>query len=223
MVADMNGRLRRTQKGRDEVLKKTHILTQSERLLLVVADGITTTEGLQWKLRGLSKRRFKLAIADLTAKGLLEEYIPSENQSLEKLDVSIIEQFVRQDPLDPITITALRLKPDSSVRAVKSSVVPEPEHKVISTISTDSALNPLTEVDFYLPLEVQVDLPVAPDWRPDSSISNIITANGAEEDNGSSIRRMKRQKRGRRVQIGYWLLFAGLICLIVSIAITKFH
>ena len=57
----------------------------------------------------MAKRRFTLAIADLTARGLVEE---SKNPMLvpDRLDLQLVERFVRQDPADPITITALYLQ-----------------------------------------------------------------------------------------------------------------
>lgn len=208
MAANINARLQRTQRGRDEIRDKSHALTQSERLILALVDGITPTEGLKRKLPGMVERRFRLVVADLIAKGFVEQGGPTANPQPEILDAAILEHYVRQDPLDPVTITALTLQPGRigvpRVAAVSENVVPVARDMEGTDTSESSG------VDFYLPLEAQV--PIAP---------NLITANGADQRQRTSARRMKRARRSRNIQIGYWLLFAGLVCAVLVIALMR--
>lgn len=210
MAANINARLQRTQRGRDEIRDKSHALTQSERLILAMADGITPTEGLKRKLPGVVERRFRLVVADLIAKGFLEQGGPTANPSPEILDAATLEHYVRQDPLDPVTITALTLQPGRigvpRVAAVSENVQKIPAARDMEGTDTSES----SGVDFYLPLEAQV--PTA---------SNLITANGADQRQRTSARRMKRARRSRYIQIGYWLLFAGLVCAVLVIALMR--
>ena len=78
-------------------------------------------------------------------------------------------------------------------------------------------------VDFYLPLEVQIPGSQTVPAFQVASAPNLITANGAELREETTARRMKRARRSRQVQIGYWLLFAGLVCAVLVIALLRLH
>src|ERR1700739_4942980 len=112
MVANSSARLRRTQRGQQEIRHKSHVLTQSERLVLVLADGYTVMDGLRLKLQGVADRHFKLGVADLLAKGFVEKVVVPNRQP-EVLDALLVESYVRQDALDPISIVELTLQPKS--------------------------------------------------------------------------------------------------------------
>jgi hypothetical protein len=94
MALNINARLKRTQRGQSEVRQKSHTLTQGERLILVLVDGVMPTDQVSRKLRGMSERRFKLAIADLIAKGFVEETVPALDDRPEVLEREIIENYV---------------------------------------------------------------------------------------------------------------------------------
>ena len=195
-----NIKLQRTPKGEAEIRKKSNALTQSQRLILAAVDGVSQVADLQRKLGGMAKRRFTLAVADLTARGLVAE---SRNQIVpDKLDPQLIEHFVRQDPSDPITITALYLQAPS--RPVAKPAM--------------SASKPSPDVDFYIPLTPR-DKPPPAQWQPPENVK-LITGNsgGGEEKSSSSRRRARRAQRSRQIQIGYWLLFAGLVCGVIGFA-----
>jgi hypothetical protein len=68
MAPNVNPRLHRTQRGVKEIRKKTHVLTQCERLILALVDGESSIDVLKRKLSGVIERRFRLAVADLRAK-----------------------------------------------------------------------------------------------------------------------------------------------------------
>jgi hypothetical protein len=146
----------------------------------------------------MAKRRFTLAVADLTARGLVEE---ARNPLVaDKLDLKLIEHFVRQDPADPITITALYLQ-----------APPRPVAKPVMSASKSSS-----EIDFYIPLTPR-DKPAPAIWQPPDDAKLITTNSGGEEKGSSSRRRARRAQRSRQIQIGYWLLFAGLVCAVIAL------
>ncbi|HEX8955688.1 MAG TPA: hypothetical protein VF798_05415 [Burkholderiaceae bacterium] len=191
-------KLQRTFKGESEIRKKSHSLTQSQRLVLASVDGVSQIAELQRRLGGMAKRRFALAVADLTARGLLEE---AKNPMAvpDKLDLYMVERFVRQDPSDPITITALYLQaPPRSVAKPAMSSKPSPE------------------VDFFIQLTPNV-APAPAKWQPPEDAKLITGNSGGEPKSSSSRRRARREQRSRRIQVAYWLLFAGLILAVIGV------
>jgi hypothetical protein len=202
-MAANNIKLQRTPKGEAEIRKKSNALTQSQRLILATVDGVSQIAELQRKLGGMAKRRFTLAIADLTARGLVQE--AHNTMVADKLDPQLIERFVRQDPSDPITITALYLQ--APARPVAKPVM---------------SSKPSPEVDFFIPLTPR-DKPAPPKWQPPEGAKLVTTNSGGEEKSSSSRRRARRAQRSRQIQIGYWLLFAGLICAVVFLALWFRH
>jgi hypothetical protein len=204
MALNTNARLIRTQRGQGEVRQKSHTLTQTERLILVLVDGITPIDQIPRKLRGLTERRFKLALADLKAKGLVEEAASASVDGADVLERGAVESFVRQDALDPITISSLTLQPQNWVP--KPKLVGEPK-------AADKADDEQTGgVDFYLPLEPQAPIVTATPVFQVASAPNLITVNGADQRAVTSAASVKRARRSRKIQIGYALLFAGLLC-----------
>ena len=189
-------KLQRTPKGDSEIRKKSHALTQSQRLILATVDGVSQITELQRRLGGMARRRFTLAVADLTARGLLEE---AKNPMAvpDRLDLQMRERFVRQDPSDPITITALYLQ-----------APPRPVAK--------PAMSNNTEVDFFIQLTPN-SKPAPAQWQPPEDAKLITGNSGGEEKGSSSRRRARREQRSRRIQLGYWLLFAGLVLAVIGV------
>ena len=192
-------KLQRTSKGESEIRKKSHSLTQSQRLILATVDGVSQLGELQRRLSGMARRRFTLAVADLTARGLVVE---SKNLIAvpDKLDLQMVERFVRQDPLDPITISALYLQapPRPAAKPAMSS-------------------KPSPEVDFFIPLKADYK-PAPAQWTPPEDAKLITGNSGGETKGTSSRRRARREQRARQIQIGYWLLFAGLVLAVIGVA-----
>jgi hypothetical protein len=201
-MAANNIKLQRTPKGEGEIRKKSHALTQSQRLILATVDGVSQIAELQRRLGGMAKRRFTLAVADLTARGLVEE---SRNPMLvpDKLDLQMVERFVRQDPSDPITITALYLQ--APPRSAPKPAMPS---------------KPSPEVDFFIQLTPN-SKPAPAQWKPPED-AKLIMGNSGESKGGSSRRRARRAQRSRQIQVGYWLLFAGLV-LAVTAVVAWYH
>lgn len=95
----------RTESGRNEIKNKMHGLTQSERLALIVIDGVSTYGELRKKLKGLSEERFDRALTKLLQKSFVFEVLLADGEhAAEEFDSKIIDNFLHQDPLDPVTI-----------------------------------------------------------------------------------------------------------------------
>ncbi len=102
---DTGALFQRTESGRDTIRTKAIKLTQSERLLLIIIDGATPYGVLRKEVWALSEERFDRALATLLREGLIFEVLfPVQEQKAEELDSTVVERFLQQDPLDPVTI-----------------------------------------------------------------------------------------------------------------------
>jgi hypothetical protein len=104
-MTDLNIIFQRTQSGRDEIYNKSHGLTQSERLVLIMIDGVTSYKEVRAKLPVLAEDRFNRALLNLQKKELiLEVFMPLEGQAADDLESTVIDRFLQQDPMDPLTL-----------------------------------------------------------------------------------------------------------------------
>jgi hypothetical protein len=95
----------RTHSGREEIHQKSHGLTQSERLVLIMVDGVSSFKEMRAKLPVLTDERFSRALQKLQAKELvLEVFMPLDGQAPEELERTVIDRFLQQDPMDPVTV-----------------------------------------------------------------------------------------------------------------------
>jgi hypothetical protein len=95
----------RTQAGRNEIHQKSGGLTQSERLVLIMIDGVASFQAVRSKLPVLDDNRFNRAFQTLQKKELIGEvFLPLENQVADELEKAVIDRFLQQDILDPKTI-----------------------------------------------------------------------------------------------------------------------
>lgn len=95
----------RTYAGRQEILNKTRALTQSERLVLIMVDGVAPYRELRAKLPVLSEQRFERAVAKLVKSELISEVLlPVPGQARDEIDASLVDRFLQQDPMDPFTL-----------------------------------------------------------------------------------------------------------------------
>jgi hypothetical protein len=95
----------RTHEGRTEIKQKSHGLTQSERLVLIMVDGVSSYQVVRDKLPALTDDRFNRALHKLHQKELiLEVFMPTQEDEAEHLEQDVIERFLHQDALDPVTI-----------------------------------------------------------------------------------------------------------------------
>lgn len=95
----------RTHTGREEIHNKSHGLTQSERLVLIMVDGVSSYKEIRAKLPVLTDERFDRALLKLQTKELvLEVFMPMDGQAPDELERTVIDRFLQQDPMDPVTV-----------------------------------------------------------------------------------------------------------------------
>lgn len=98
----------RSHAGRTEIHEKKCGLTQSERLVLIMIDGVASYSGVRAKLPVLTDDRFERATRTLLRKELiLEVFMRVEDPVPEVVERSVIDMFLQQDPMDPVTILML--------------------------------------------------------------------------------------------------------------------
>lgn len=157
----------RTHTGREEIHNKSHGLTQSERLVLIMVDGVSSYKEIRGKLPVLTDERFDRALQKLQAKELvLEVFMPLEGQSPEELERTVIDRFLQQDPMDPVTI--ILRDPDDELGMLSHGVQtstwthsPAPAITMPESVPSDSAASATAVVDAPV-LTVPVCLPSQP-------------------------------------------------------------
>jgi hypothetical protein len=230
----------RSDSGRDEIYAKTHGLTQSERLVLTIIDGVTPYDGLRQKLKGLSRDRFDRALSALLKKHLVFEVLfPVEDQKPETLDAKVTDRFLQQDPLDPVTIIVFDTDDEfggddatdevdeheitiqlPNIKKTASEMVSE---QVVMTMGNNQEeINLRTKgfakVDFYLPLEPQNAKPFAVDEVSVSAEralppSSVMTA----EFNSPAINKLWQRGNNKNSQWSYWIILGGLVFILGAI------
>ncbi|MET3138519.1 hypothetical protein AAKU61_002889 [Undibacterium sp. GrIS 1.2] len=181
----------RTDLGRAEIRDKRHGLTQSERLVLIIVDGVSSYGQLRVKLKSLVKERFDRALRSLSDKGLLYEVMfPLDNQVPDFVEADAMDRFLRQEDSDPVSVIAYQPEEELSNSILRAdgliansdvqeviSVDPYPslimntidrleepviytKDKVVKSINIHEPVAETIEVDFYLPLEIQEEVPV---------------------------------------------------------------
>lgn len=160
----------RTDAGRIEIQSKKQGLTQSERLILIVVDGRTPLVELGEKLKGLENGRIRRAIERLLTMHLIFEVLMlGASVKADMVDSGVIDRFLQQDPLDPVTIVSFdadyeyeeSVFGNDSARKEASNdqndlVRFKAEGQVLSSCVQDSGLvaagDTFIGVDFYIPL-----------------------------------------------------------------------
>ncbi|MCU6434347.1 hypothetical protein LPB67_11245 [Undibacterium sp. Jales W-56] len=99
----------RTDLGKAEIQNKQHGLTQSERLVLIIADGVSSYAELRVKLKSLVKERFDRTLRSLSEKGLLYEVMfPLDNQVPDIVEAEAMDRFLRQEDSDPVSVISFQ-------------------------------------------------------------------------------------------------------------------
>lgn len=105
----------RTEVGRNEIRRKSHGLTQSERLVLILMDGVANLSVIKSRLQGLTPERFNRAVDKLLATNMIEfVLLQVSSQQPEVIDDETADLFLRQDVLDPVTIISFEPEDDFS-------------------------------------------------------------------------------------------------------------
>jgi hypothetical protein len=238
----------RTDSGRTEIKNKMHGLTQSERLALIVIDGVTTYGNLREKLKGLSEERFDRALTKLLQKALIfEVLLPEANAVPEEFDASTVNNYLHQDPLDPVTIMSfdpeeefdLDMQAESKARAQFQSAPPQPAvagrtvkptpatmPRVESVVSAHKPAEPvrrplkIASVDFYVPLESAEDLRVQSVGIPTIKKSVAITQEPSSAPVSLEESVLFVTTPNRNIPWGQILIVVGLILVAASLAIN---
>ena len=240
----------RTETGRSEIKNKMHGLTQSERLALIVIDGVTSYGELRQKLKGLSEDRFERALTKLLQKALVfEVLLPEAHSVAEEFDPSTIDNFLHQDPLDPVTIMSFDpeeefdLDMQSESRAdphfqaagsepIRAQILAETRHatvpvatRAISPTPDLAAIPPkrplkIASVDFYVPLESVGNVPFIP---PPAPLTNTNPyANQEPNLQSASLEQsvLFVTTPDRKIPWGPILIAVGIILIAVSLGIS---
>ncbi|OWW18207.1 hypothetical protein [Noviherbaspirillum denitrificans] len=217
----------RTHTGREEIHNKSHGLTQSERLVLIMVDGVSTYQGIRSKLSALTDDRFNRALQKLVANELIVEvFMPLDDQTPDELERTVIDRFLRQDPMDPVTV--MLQDPEDELDLLKQA-----RHAIAQWEPSIETVPPKREAMEDFPMLVDTAAPPAPAFRKESALAaeDVQAADDLMEE--------LRAKRAQRplppppqpivvppksqmqeeepqvsgfgaVHWGYWLIVAGL-------------
>lgn len=134
-MLDRQAVYQRTDLGRQEIRHKSHGLTQSERLILILVDGIGELGMIKARLQGLTDERFDRAVRKLLASHLIEQVLLQVDSPVyEEIDEEVANRFLRQDPLDPVTIISFEPEEEFPVPAAQSAPMP-PMPPTIASVS----------------------------------------------------------------------------------------
>jgi len=196
----------RTQAGRDEIQQKSHGLTQSERLVLIMVDGTSELRAVRSKLPVLTDERFYRALANLQKKELITEVLlPFAGQSPDELESTVIDRFLQQDPLDPVTI--ILLDPDEYLDApsgiplspLSSEVSPSPSMEVRESLTAAAILDELNELAMMVENEVK-ERPVMPLRRESAKAFDVKSRHAEVFSAGENL----------GLHWGWWMIAIGI-------------
>ena len=192
----------RTQAGRDEIQQKSHGLTQSERLVLIMVDGASAIHAVRSKLPVLTDERFYRAWGKLQKKELITEVLlPLAGQAADELESTIIDRFLQQDPLDPVTIILLDPEEylDASAEAPQSPAPKQvPPSLPTESLTAADILDELNELAVMVEKEVR-ERPSMPSRKEPQKILEVMPL---RLEPGSSIERLG-------LHWGYWMIAVG--------------
>ena len=226
-----------------------HGLTQSERLALIVIDGVTSYGDLRQKLKGLSEERFERALTKLLHKTLIFEVLLPETDSVaEEFDASTIDNFLHQDPLDPVTIMSLdpeeefdldmqsesRASPQFQAArqdAIKANASVQVKQQVSETIGADDPISPpqpafnpkrplkITSVDFYVPLESPGNVLASSAPAPIAKATPPVNNESNLQSSSLEASVLFVTTPDRKIPWGPILIVVGIILIAVSVGI----
>ena len=233
----------RTESGRSEIKNKMHGLTQSERLALIVVDGVSPYSELRQKLKGLADERFQRALNKLLQKNLIFEVLLPTGAEEHGYDASTVDRFLHQDPLDPVTVISFDAEdefgldvgagengasqhsalqpptgvPNESSRSVQSQ---SGAKSVMQREASVTAQTRLLTVDIYLPLEKMSNKAISSAHAGRSPFQSRDF--GASSDHGGDPFG-RPNARGQRWQWGQLALLAGVVLLVASVLFKLTH
>ena len=211
----------RTLAGRDEIYHKRAGLTQSERQVLILIDGVTPSQGVREKLSALKDERFERAVRTLLKKELISEvFLPIAGQEAEQIETAVVDRFLQQEETDPVTII---------------SYDPEEDFGDIPPQSSDALTAPIPELDVVVspvPAVDDVHARMADSLQEELQARQVERRQHVAPPTPSPIPRepthlqqipvaQSRQPEGIGMHWGYWLIGLG-IAFIVGFVIARF-
>jgi hypothetical protein len=192
----------RSQAGRDEIQQKSHGLTQSERLVLIMVDGASATHTVRSKLPVLTDERFYRALGNLQKKELITEVLlPLAGQAADELEPTIIDRFLQQDPLDPVTIILLDPEEylDAPTKAPLSFAPKEvPPSLPKEPLTAADILDELNELAVMVEKELR-ERPSTPSLKEPQKILDVMPL---RLESSSSVESLS-------LHWGYWMIAVG--------------
>lgn len=212
----------RTDSGRGEIRNKSHGLTQSERLALLLIDGVASYGGLCLKLTGVNPQRLERALLKLVAQGLAAEVLlPPPVPLIEKFDDDVIDRFLQQDVLDPVTVIGFDAESDDDVipdqRPVASTAPPP--------IDLESWIAPTKVVRSFDAAVASSDFPVHPSSAAGAAIPDILERDLAllaaklEFSSKPAPPAIFPQTRQWNWRWEFWFIGFGLVLIVISAAL----
>ena len=219
----------RSPSGREEIYQKKCGLTQSERQVLIVIDGVTPCGVIRDKLTSLTPERIERALATLHRKELiLEVLMPLADQQGDEVESAVVERFLQQDPTDPVTIISFDpddefgdlLSPSAqpaaptALAAVTSSLPPPPqipELTLDAEMPLPTAQEPSTSV-MDENLIAQVDMLAAEVRAARREAEQTAAATLSYVPGTADLAQGELSEEGPRMHWGYWLILLGLGC-----------
>lgn len=210
----------RTQAGRDEIYNKAAELTQSERQVLIMIDGVTPCRGVRSKLAALSDERFERAVRALEKKELISEvFLPIPGQEAEQIETAVVDRFLQQEPTDPVTIISYDPEEDfGEIQPQSSNALAPPIPELDVIVSPEPALDEAyARMADTLQHELQarkVDRQHSAGRLPSPRVLPEVTQKGQ----GSA---PQQRPEGIGMHWGYWLIGLGIV-FIVGFTIARF-
>lgn len=236
----------RTESGRLEIQLKMEGLTQSERLVLIVADGKDPLSELKKKLKGLESVRVERAIKRLSEKRLIFEVLMTPDEvASEDLDPVAVDRFLQQDPLDPVTIVSFDAEYEYEAGSISSNGargtslpftasliasgyahsndgrVDMRSERIPTAASSLSEAPFIANVDFYIPLEKsQVETLMFADVMSSADRMQVFTNRLEHKGRPAGLH---SDAVGSRHFAWVFLMAAGLILIVVSLSLKFIH
>jgi hypothetical protein len=210
----------RTPAGRDEIHHKQAGLTQSERQVLIMIDGVMPYQGVRSKLSALSDERFERAVRALLKKELIGEvFLPIAGQEAEQIETFIVDRFLQQEPTDPVTIISYDPEEDFgdlSSDSLDASPMHIPELDVI--VAPEPAVD---ETHARMVDSLQEELRMRQAERREQSSQSVIVPM-PERAGVSQGAKSLPQPPGLGAHWGYWMIGLGVFLILAFIVIQFF-
>lgn len=205
----------RTDQGVKELMSSKAQLNQSERLLLIMIDGVTSYEMLCSKLKGLASSRVEKGLVGLAKKGLITEVA---NQFLKMGDLPDLGEHT-------INLSFFEQNTGSQTTSI-TSLAPLSKRDLPASANLIglSGVKKVKHVDFYLPLE-PADRRLRNPVQATQELRLIELTNPNISRRKTDLRTPNSTKyfSGKYAGIGWWTLFilATLAVLVIVIDTTR--